>query len=360
MRVLLYIRVSKIGNRADTLISDEVQEDVCRKWAAREGLIIVGEPITDLDKSGREATKRQISRSIDRVRCGEADGILVWKVSRWGRNLIDSMLNVYELHEAGGFIASATENLDDIETPMGRFSLTQMLAIAQLQSDQIGETWTEIHDYRRDRGLPHSGGPRFGYVKNDDIGRDDDPSLVYTEDPKTGPWLQKCYEEFVSGKTITKLVFELNKNGITTVAGGRFTSRTLRKILDSGFGAGLIIDRRGANPNTDDPNVVDYYPGAHRPVIEQSTWKAYVQRRARRVAPREAAAATKLSGLLYCASCGRKMRIYWSSKRGKRFRGYECGRDKYSNQTTILCPSPVAIRQSIAEATMLAWLVLCP
>lgn len=100
-----YIRVSKVVNRTDTLISDEVQEDVCAKWAEREGLTIIGEPISDMDKTGREMTKRQIRSSIDRVRRGEADGIVVWKVSRWGRNLVDAMLNVHELQEAGGFIA---------------------------------------------------------------------------------------------------------------------------------------------------------------------------------------------------------------------------------------------------------------
>lgn len=358
MKVLLYIRVSKIGDRADTLISDEVQEDVCRKWAAREGLVVVGVPVTDLDKSGREMSKRQISASINRVRRGEADGIVVWKVSRWGRNLIDSMLNVRELQEAGGFIASATETLDDIETPMGRFSLTQMLAIAQLQSDQIGETWVNIHDYRRERGLPHNGGPRFGYVKNDDVGRDDDPSGVYTIDPKTGPWLRKCYEDFVAGKTITKLVFELNQSAVLTTRGGRFTSRTLLKLLDSGFGAGLIIDRRDADPNTDNPNLVQYYPGAHQAVISRTTWDDYVERRARKVAPREAAPVTRLTRLLYCAHCKRKMGIYWSSPGGThtRSRGYECGRDRYSNQTTVLCPSPVYIRQTMAETSVQAWI----
>ena len=87
--MLVYIRVSKIGNRQDTLISDEIQEDVCSKWAEREGLTIVGEPITDLNKTGREMTKRQIKSSIERVRRGEADGIVVWKISRWGRNLVE-------------------------------------------------------------------------------------------------------------------------------------------------------------------------------------------------------------------------------------------------------------------------------
>lgn len=206
--------------------------------------------------------------------------------------------------------------------------------------------------------MPHNGGPRFGYVKNDDVGRDDDPSLVYTVDLRTGPWLRQCYEQYVAGKTITKLVFELNENGIVTTSGGRFTFRTLQKVLDSGFGAGLIIDRRGVDPNTDNPNLVEYYQGAHEAVIDEQTWEAYVRRRATKVPPRAAATATKLSGRLYCVSCRRRMRIYWSSKsrHKSRHRGFECGRDKHSNQTSILCPAPVSIRQTVVEAGVYNWL----
>lgn len=355
-RVLIYVRVSRLGDRADSLISDEIQEAECRRWALSEGLVVVGHPITDIDKSGREMTKRQIASSIERVRNGEAEGIVVWKFSRWGRNVLDALQSLKELREAGGFIGSASEPLDAIDTPVGKFSLSLLLSMAEMQSGEMGKVWQNIHDYRRKLGLPHSGGPRFGYVKKEDAARDDLPESIYTVDPVTGPWLKKAYEEVVAGKTITKMVFDLNEHGVLTTAGGRWTSRTLTKVLDSGFGAGLIIDRRGVDPNTDNPNIVSYGDGAQKAVIAPEVWDAYKKKRARKVAPREAAPVTRLSGLLYCGVCHRKLRIFWSSSRGRRFRGFECGRDKHNNGVGVLCDSPVTIRQSIAEDSLREWL----
>src|SRR6266536_1777990 len=184
-RFIVYIRVSMVGDRGDDLISDDVQLAECKRWAAREDAEIIGEPVIDLDETGRSFDKRKILKVLDRIKAGEADGVLLWKVSRFGRNLIDSLLNIRALRKQGGLIASASENLDDIESAMGKFSLTQMLAIAELQSDMIGETWTNIHDYRRERGLPHTGGPRFGY---DWHKGEKNPSKVYTPSAVTGPW----------------------------------------------------------------------------------------------------------------------------------------------------------------------------
>lgn len=361
-RVLVYIRVSKVGNRQESLISDDVQEDVCRKWAEREGLTIVGEPVTDLDKSGREITKRQIQHSIERVRRGEAEGIVVWKVSRWGRNVIDSMLNVAALQDAGGFIASATENLDDIETPMGRFSLTQMLAIAQLQSDQIGETWRNIQDYRVGRGLPRSGKVRWGYIKNE-IGRDDDPSLAFSEHPVQGPWLRSAYEQFVAGRSLMSIVGDMRDNGIMGNNGKPMTFGTLRKIMDSGFAAGLLVDRTdvprvsGGSPKTTNPNACKFTRGAQPAIIDEQLWERYVLRRAEVRAPRETAAVHRLSGIAHCGSCGRKLITLWEKHSSPEpYRQFRCSYTRHNKNVASYCPAPVVMRQSYVEDAVFSWL----
>lgn len=359
-RVFIYIRVSRVGDREDTLISDEVQESQCRKWAEREGLTVVGDPIKDIDESGRTSANRKIDSTIERIEKGEADGIVVWKISRWGRNLTDSMLNIAELQDAGGFIGSATENLDDIETPTGRFSLSTMLAIAQLQSDQIGETWENIHEYRRDRGLPHNGGPRFGYVYTKPA-RDADPSTAYKVDETTGPWLAKCYRDFIAGKSVTSLMKELNRNGIMTTKGGKFSYRSLQSLMDSGFGAGLLVDRREKGPDVENPNECTFMKGAHPAVIDEQTWQAYVRKRAVKVAPREASAVHRLTGLMYCGHCNRKLTIQWKSYRlasGElvKYRSFRCPYTPARNSGGATCESPVIIAQDRLEAVVLAWL----
>lgn len=361
-RVLVYIRVSKVGDREDTLLSDTIQEVACRRWAEREGLEIIAEPVTDLDETGREVTRRQIKHSIERIRQGEADGIVVWKISRWGRNLLDSWVNVKELQEAGGFIASTTENLEDIESAMGQFSLTQMLSLAQLQSDQIGETWQNIQDYRVSRGLPRSGKVRWGYVKNE-IARDDDPSLAYSEHPLQGKWLRHAYEQFIAGRTLSSIVREMRENGVTTNTGRPMTYTSLRKVMDSGFAAGLLVDRRdvprngAGTPQTTNPNACLFTEGVQPALISPDLWEAYVRRRAEQRPPREAAVAHRLAGLVHCASCGRKLIVLWAKRRGPEpYRQYKCFYTKQNKNTAAYCTAPVVIRQSYVEDEVRAWL----
>lgn len=356
-KAIAYLRVSKVGDRGEDLISDDVQADVIRRWAEREGVEII-DTVTDLDKSGREDTKRQIGKTIDRVRRGEAQGIVVWKVSRWGRNLVDSMLNIAELQEAGGFIASGTESLDEIETPMGKFSLTQMLAIAQLQSDQIGETWQNIHDYRRTLGLPHTGGPRFGYDYNEEVKSTVEPGKVFTPNAVTGPWLARAYRDFIAGKPAARICKDLHDNGIRSVNGRPIVYRALMSALDSGFGAGLIVDKRGATSTTSNPNLWEFSPGAHQPVISMEEWEAYKRRRADRRPAREKAATSRLSGLVYCGACRRKMVLHYSKKNadGTVDPNFRCQLVGGYFQSTQKCPAPTVIRKAALEDVVLDWL----
>lgn len=356
--VLGYIRVSKVGARGDALISPDVQKRLIEQWAAREH-VTVAEWVEDVDKSGRDMSKRQIAASIKRVEAGEVAGIAVWKISRWGRNLLESATAIKELRHHGGFIGSATENLEEIDTPMGKFSLTQMLALAELQSDQIGETWEGVMDYRRfDRRLPGSGGPRFGYVYH---GNQDNNADVYTPDSTTGPWLAKCYREYIAGRSLSSLVLELDRNGIRSVNGNRIIYRSLLATLDSGFGAGLLVDRRDAPRDAArNPNEWEFTPGAHEPVIDEITWQAYLQKRKIKRSPREASPVHKLAGLLYCASCGSKMLVKWKhSAPGEKYRMIVCRRRVASRAVTNTpsCENSASISQTAAEDMVKAWLV---
>ena len=364
-RVIPYIRISKVGDREDTLISDVVQLKIIRDWIRQHDLVEVGEPYVDMDLSGRESSKRKIAKAIAQVRNGDADGIVVWKISRWGRNLIDSMLNVAALHEAGGFIGSGTENLEEIETPMGRFSLTQMLAIAQLQSDQIGETWKNIHEYRIEQGLPRSGRARFGYLRTG-ISRDDDPSTAFAVHPVQGPWLRKAYLDYVSGASFHSIVKEMRDARIETHQGNLIGVSSLRLAMDSGFAAGLLVDRRDAprsekgNLTTWNPRECQYVAGVHPPLIDLETWSAYVARRSIEQHPRRSRAVHRLTGLVFCASCGERMgldRLSRQSKNGEPTPLFRCNRTRFNLSINRYCAAPTQIAQNVVTDAVLSWVL---
>jgi len=350
-RVFFYVRISDTRGREDTLISDDMQIDTLNRLSARENLECV-DIIIEKDKSGRESERRRIAELINRVEAGEADGIAVWKVSRWGRNTIDSMLNIGELQAVGGFIVSATESLDDIDTPHGKFSLTVLLAIAQLYSDEIGKTWASIHDLRRGLGKTAHGTPRLGYVREND---------EYTPCPVTGPWVRKAFEFYIGGGSLNTIVGEMRDAGVTSHRRKRnedgtygepfsLSYNTLLSNMDNGFAAGLIVDRREAE--------AVFHKGTHEPLIDMDTWEAYQRRRAEKVPPRTKSAPYRLARLLRCGTCGAPLHVTWQVARPgmPRRRVFKCNRRAGTFQRQVDRPAPAQIDERFVEEAVLAWL----
>jgi DNA invertase Pin-like site-specific DNA recombinase len=342
--------------RGDELISPEIQKQAIRALCERENLEVLDE-VSDLDMTGRESKRRHIGPLIDRVRANEIDGIAVYNIARWGRNTWESLRNIDSLHQAGGFIISASENLDEISTPMGRFTLTQYAAIAQLQSDQIGQSWRDTHEFRRSKGLTPTGGKRWGYIWD----KAADPQ--YTPDPALIEQIRDAYASYISGVSFAALVRRLRLAGAKTADGAEFTTGNLRATMDSGFAAGLVV-RYKRHPDKghaiQDLATNEYERGQHEEIISQENWASYLaERRTRNTAPRIAYPATRVSGLVRCASCGGLMSVVSpsrSKKDGSRYLYFACNRrsnTRYHEST--VCSAPARIPVAIVESAVLTW-----
>lgn len=347
-KVYIYIRVSKAREK---MISPELQLEQCMRLVRQDNLTVV-EVIYDLDQSGRQFAKRKVEWIIRQIEDGHADGVIVWEVSRWGRNLEASLRHVRMLQDAGGDLKSATEPLGEIETPFGKFNLNLLLSMAELKSDQLGESWMNVQEHRRKAGLPNNGKPRFGYVYDPDTKR-------YSQDPITAPWLREAYITYVSGKPISRVVTKMREAGIVGTGGKPFTLTALLFVLDSGFGAGLIIvnARRGRAKEKQGPTeyLVGRHGSEHREGTEQNVispdeWLLYKARRAESHAPRHVNPVSPLASLIVCGSCGRRM---FRAKDGDAFQ-WVC-RNKGVN-TNYPCPRQATIRGFKVTEAVVEWL----
>lgn len=330
--VIGYVRVSMAR---EDMISPAIQRTAISGWADRSGRVVVAW-IEDLDATGRNF-RRKVMTGIARIEGGEAREIAVYRYDRWGRNAADAMANIVRVERAGGAVVSATEPLDP-ETAIGRYNRTNSLALAEMQSDIIGENWRAALSSRVQRGLPATGYPRFGYVRKGRIPRDDaahlyrvdraDPVERYEPDPVTGPVLAELYERFNSGTGTTRLLRYLNGSGIPSMRGGPWSIQTLASVLDSGFGAGLlkVHDIRCPCRQPSRCPRVTFVPGTQEPVIGPETWQAYRDRRAklRDVPPRSRVAAYPLTSLVFCGSCGGP--CIACTANGQRGYAYRCNR----------------------------------
>jgi hypothetical protein len=158
----------------------------------------------------------------------------------------------------------------------------------------------------------------------------------------------------VAGETTQALVYWLNVNGIPTVTGGQWTRYTLRQVLLTGFGAGLLRIHDPAcriRPGRGRPKCgrYVYVPGAHKPVIGPEVWQAFLDRvqDRRKTPPRLRDAAYPFSGLLWCGGNGHRLTV----TKDPGGVAYRCTR----RQEARSCPG-VYVRQAVIEETVLGWL----
>ncbi len=240
--------------------------------------------------SGRTFNRPAVKRVMEAVEARQVDVVILWKWSRMSRSRRDWAIAADRVDVAGGRIESATEDID-VSTSHGRLARGMMVEFAAFESERIGDQWKEAHSRRVSMGLPANGKPRFGYRR---AGEGFEP------DPETGPVLASLYRRYISGESFYSLIKYLNDNGHTTVpgygsSGGAWSDRSLRRALDSGFGAGLLHTRD------------EYLPGIHEPVITADEWADYQAARQRRRTHRTSERSVYLlSGMVWCA-CGAKM-----------------------------------------------------
>lgn len=327
VRAVLYLRQSTYREES---ISLELQEEIARAYCERQGYKVVAVE-ADPGISGRTWARPAVQRVMSMLEQKRADRVVLWKWSRLSRDDYDWAVARRIASTAGGRIESASEpNPED--SPEGRLMLSQMISFAVYESDRIGSVWKDVHRHRRQTGLPAQGGDRYGYVRDGD---------TFTPDPTTGPILASMYRRYIDGDGFTRIVAWLNGAGLRTRTGAEWSRSTLTGLLDSGFGAGLIIHGKGKR--------AEYHPGAHPAVIDPDEWDAYRRRRAEAPEPsRTAEPKYFLSGLVKCGDCGAPM--HSSSSGGARI-GYTCSR--WARTKTGRC---VTANRPRVERYVRAWL----
>ena len=307
-----YIRVSQAR---EEMISPALQKASVGQWARANGRRIA-EWVEDLDATGRNF-RRKVESLIRRVEHGEVREIIVYRYDRWGRNASDALANIRRVEVRGGTLVSATEPLDP-DTAIGKYSRTNALALAEMQSDIIGENWKAVRVHRIEEGLPPAGRDRFGYRRLGRVRSETDPKRTrkvagederYVPDAALGPVLAGMYGAYAAGDGGPVIARRLNEAGIPNTYGRRWSGRTVLGVLDSGFGAGFL---RLHSPScrcrngTKCRNKV-LAPGGHEAVISEQEWEAYRARRdefADNPGHRRPGPVYPVSGIVRCGHCG--------------------------------------------------------
>jgi site-specific DNA recombinase len=138
-----------------------VQRELIESWATMHGARVL-DVFVELDESGGRADRRFLETALRRVESGISQGIVVSKVSRFGRSLLSGLAAIERINAAGGRFVSVQDGLDT-STDSGRLVLRILPSLAEWEGDRIRAEWDQARASAIKRGVYMSAGSPVGY-----------------------------------------------------------------------------------------------------------------------------------------------------------------------------------------------------
>lgn len=158
----LYVRVST-KMQVEQGESIEAQLYELREYAKRENLKIQREYVDD-GYSGKNITGRPHFRELmDAIKGGEkVDYVLVFKLSRFGRNAADALASLQFMQDYGTNLICVKDGINS-EAQMGKMMIAFMAAFAEMERENILEQTMAGREQKAREGRWNGGQAPYGY-----------------------------------------------------------------------------------------------------------------------------------------------------------------------------------------------------
>ena len=358
-RVAIYCRVSTIEQAEEGYSIDE-QNVKIREYCEREGHEIYN-LYEDRGISGKNITNRPgIKQLLEDATNNKFDLVIVWKLNRISRKLLDILNIVDLLNKHNIAFRSLTESFET-ETPSGKLQLNIMGAIGEFERETIAEN-VKLGLVARARDGRWCGGVVLGYdlVELPNEGKKRKNTILKINEVEANT-VRRIFDLYSQGYGYKAVVNRINNEGRKTKRNSSFAVSTVKDILQNPVYIGKIrynvrqdwSKKRRNNINAN-PILSD---GIHEPIIDIETWnKVQVILKERSKKHNKIYDSEfPLTGILKCPVCGAGMTINRStSKRKDGTRRineyYSCG--NWKNKGTAVCNSN-SIRVELADEYVL-------
>lgn len=208
---LLYARVSTQMQVNDGMSLD-VQERSLMQAAEFAGFTRF-ELVREEGKSGKSISGRPaLTGALKRLDSGDAQALFVTRIDRLARSTTDFLDIVDRANKSGWRLVLLDLNLDT-STYQGRFVVTIMSALAEMERNIIAARQRDIHDDRRKRGV----------VWGVDMG----PKNKTPEEIR-----ERVKHERALGFSYNKIAEGLNRDEVKGQNGGKWYATTVKNLLE--------------------------------------------------------------------------------------------------------------------------------
>lgn len=315
LRCYIYVRVST-SMQVDGY-SLEAQRDRLIKFAEFQGMEVVRE-YCDAGKSGKNISGRpefsQMLQDVAEDRDG-VDFVLVFKLSRFGRNAADVLNSLQYIQDFGVNLICVEDGIDSSKDS-GKLTITVLSAVAEIERENILVQTMEGRKQKAREGKWNGGQAPFGY----DL---DSKNGTLTVNQQEAEIVRIIFRKFANeGMGAERICDYLNQHGYSKKKIRKnelnyFARSFIMKILDNPVYVGKIAYGRSATEKvkgsrdqyrrvkTDEYLVVD---GLHEAIIDKELWEAVRIRRKETGVKWNKTHSLEhehiLSGILRCPVCG--------------------------------------------------------
>jgi DNA invertase Pin-like site-specific DNA recombinase len=306
LRCAVYTRKSTDEGLDKEFNTLDAQRDACEAYVASqraEGWVLVRDRYDDGGFSGGTLERPALRRLLADIEQGLVDVIVVYKIDRLSRSLMDFAKLVETMEAHGVTFVSVTQSFNTT-TSMGRLTLNILLSFAQFEREVIGERIRDKFAASRARGMWMGGKVPLGYVVHN-------RKLVILE-PEAAR-VRRIFETFLAMKSALETVQRLRSEGIAAKSGRALNRSDIYKLIHNRTYVG-DVSHKG-----------QIYRGEHEPIVSRSLWNdvqaiLQISPRARAAQNRQHAPAL-LKGLIF-GTDGRALSPTHCRRNGRLYRYY--------------------------------------
>jgi DNA invertase Pin-like site-specific DNA recombinase len=240
-RCAIYTRKSSEEGLDMEFNSLDAQREACEAFVTSqkaEGWATIRERYDDGGFSGGTLERPGLKRLLQDVEAGLIDVIMVYKIDRLSRSLMDfaKLVEVFDRNQVT--FVSVTQSFNTT-TSMGRLTLNILLSFAQFEREVIGERIRDKVAASRKRGMWMGGHVPLGYDVRD-------RKLVVNE--AEAATVRMIFERFVAIGSATTLAKALAAEGVLNKRGKPIDKGFLYKLISNRVYLGEAVQRGTAYP----------------------------------------------------------------------------------------------------------------
>ena len=342
-RCAVYVRKSHEEGLDQPFNSLHAQQEACLAYVKSQGWGALPTEYSDGGYTGANTDRPGVQRLMQDIEAGKVDCVVVHRVDRLSRSLLDFAKLMEMFDQRGVAFVSVTQRFDTTSS-MGRLTLNILLSFAQFEREIIAERIRDKISAAKKRGQWIGGQPFLGY----DIDRERKRLIV---NPAEAEIVREIFQAFIRTRSTLMVARELNAKGYRTkqyktikngkiLGGKRWNKVYVYRVVTCRKYLGEVVHKGQS------------YPGEHEAILDRRLWDDAQRIMAENYHSRAMKTRQKspplLTGIIWCGHCGKAMGASQTNRRGKRYRYYVCNHAEKNGYDA--CPVKSVAAGQIEEA----------